>query len=69
MPPYEWGMMSTPYSPRPDISVGQKTTNWSGLLNNSTVQVSMIDNERQQEIDNFYKASEHKYMFYFLITL
>lgn len=56
MPPYEWGMMSTPYSPRPDISASGKRTNWDNMLNMPRSDVTMIDRGRQQEVDDFYKV-------------
>lgn len=56
MPPYEWGMMTTPYSPRPDISASGKATNWDNMLNMPRSDVTMIDRGRQQEVDDFYKV-------------
>lgn len=56
MPPYEWGMMSTPYSPRPDISASGKRTNWDNMLNMPRSDVTMMDWGRQQEVDDFYKV-------------
>lgn len=57
MPPYEWGMMTTPYSPRPDISTAGKPTNWDRMLHMPRSAATMIDLGRQQEVDDFYKVS------------
>lgn len=56
MPPYEWGMMTTPYSPRPDISASGKGTNWDNMLNMPRSDITMIDRGRQQEVEDFYKV-------------
>lgn len=66
MPPYEWGMMGTPYSPKPDIAAGSKGTNWDAMLNTPKSDVTMIDRGRQQEVDDFYKVRENKFGFHFL---
>ncbi|KAK5647583.1 hypothetical protein RI129_002475 [Pyrocoelia pectoralis] len=58
MPPYEWGMMTTPYSPRPDIVAGGKNTNWSRILHNPTQPITFLDVGRQKEIDDFYKLCQ-----------
>lgn len=54
MPPYEWGLVNTPYSPKPDIAVLQRTSN--KLLNLPRPGFSMLDPVRNEEVDNFYKV-------------
>lgn len=56
MPPYEWGLMSTPYSPKPDISCSGRKTNWNRMLHMPKPLFSMLDPGRQDEVDNFYKV-------------
>lgn len=56
MPPYEWGFMNTPYSPRPDIAINGKGNNWDRTLHMPRTAVSVIDAGRQQEVDDFYKV-------------
>lgn len=56
MPPYEWGMMNTPYSPRPDISTAGKPANWDRILHTPRTLATMVDLGRQQEVDDFYKV-------------
>lgn len=56
MPPYEWGMMTTPYSPRPDIAASGRGTNWRKMLNMPRSPVTFLDPGRQQEVDDFYKV-------------
>lgn len=56
MPPYEWGFMNTPYTPRPDISISGKITNWNKMLQMPRPKFSMLDAGRQQEVDDFYKV-------------
>ncbi|KAK9720037.1 hypothetical protein QE152_g22342 [Popillia japonica] len=58
MPPYEWGFMNTPYTPRPDISISGKPTNWNKMLQMPRPEFSMLDAGRQQEVDNFYKVAQ-----------
>lgn len=57
MPPYEWGFMNTPYSPRPDISICGKGTNWDRTLRMPRSQIGVLDAGRQQEVDDFYKVT------------
>lgn len=57
MPPYEWGLMKTPYSPRPDIAISGKGTNWNRTLRMARNEATLIDAGRQQEVDDFYKVS------------
>lgn len=56
MPPYEWGFMNTPYSPRPDIAMSGKGTNWDRTLRMPRTEVTLLDAGRQQEVDDFYKV-------------
>ncbi|KAK4885432.1 hypothetical protein RN001_001703 [Aquatica leii] len=58
MPSYEWGIMTTPYTPRPDIAVNGKGTNWDKILSMPKSPVTFLDRGRQQEIDNFYKVCQ-----------
>ncbi|XP_018329397.1 UPF0573 protein C2orf70 homolog [Agrilus planipennis] len=58
MPPYEWGLTKTPYSPRPDIAVGGKSTNWAKMLNMPPSPVTVVNLGRQQEINDFYKLTQ-----------
>ncbi|KAF2901420.1 hypothetical protein ILUMI_04767 [Ignelater luminosus] len=58
MPPYEWGMMNTPYSPRPDIAASGKGTNWNRMLQMPRSPVTFLDAGRQQEVDDFYKGCQ-----------
>ncbi|XP_017784065.1 PREDICTED: UPF0573 protein C2orf70 homolog [Nicrophorus vespilloides] len=57
MPPYEWGFMNTPYTPRPDIAVSSGKNNGK-YLKLPQPQFTMLDPGRQQEIDDFYKVSQ-----------
>ncbi|KAF5304896.1 hypothetical protein FQR65_LT00780 [Abscondita terminalis] len=58
MPPYEWGMMTTPYTPRPDIAVNGRGVSWDKILRMPKNPVTYQDVGRQQEIDNFYKLCQ-----------
>lgn len=59
MPPYDWGIMRTPYSPRPDIAA-MKGGPGPGLEPRRTI-ASGLDIGRQNGVDNFYRVSTRIY--------
>lgn len=56
MPPYEWGLIKTPYSPRPDLVAANQGKPQEVILESRKVQISTIDPVRQAQVDNFYKV-------------
>ncbi|KAJ8925983.1 hypothetical protein NQ315_009838 [Exocentrus adspersus] len=56
VPTYDWGGMNISYAPHPDASVYKKTRGYVTLPQS---QFSMIDAARQQEVDDFYLASQY----------
>lgn len=56
MPPYQWGLIKTPYSPMPDIAV-MKPAHTQFQFDKRNCPVSGLDIVRQSEVDNFYKVS------------
>ncbi|KAK9880481.1 hypothetical protein WA026_011726 [Henosepilachna vigintioctopunctata] len=57
MPSDEWGIMKTPYTPRPDIAVlGSTRANRHLKLPDNNI--SMGDPQRQREVDDFYIACQ-----------
>lgn len=61
MPPYEWGLINTPYTPRADIAIYGKPGNWNEILRMPERRYSMLDSGRQQEVDDFYKVHLNTY--------
>ncbi|KAL1501023.1 hypothetical protein ABEB36_006428 [Hypothenemus hampei] len=55
MPPQEWGVTTSPYTPHPDVSIFQKPCKYRTFPQS---EISMLDAARQQEIDNFYMACQ-----------
>lgn len=65
MPPYEWGIIKTPYSPRPDLVAANHGKSPGVMLESRNVQISTIDPVRQSEVDNFYRVRR---IYYFHTT-
>lgn len=51
MPLEEWGVMTSPYTPHPDIAILRKQTKY---LNFPQSEITMLDASRQREVDDFY---------------
>ncbi|XP_015433878.1 PREDICTED: uncharacterized protein LOC107189776 [Dufourea novaeangliae] len=56
MPPYEWGMQSTPYSPKPDIVAAKTRRNINRELKIISNEISTIDASRMKEVDDLFKG-------------
>ncbi|XP_015518448.1 ciliary microtubule inner protein 2C-like [Neodiprion pinetum] len=56
MPPYEWGLQSTPYSPRPDLVAAAKVRDYNRSLSVPRNNITTIDAGRMREIDDLYKG-------------
>ncbi|XP_043278732.1 uncharacterized protein [Venturia canescens] len=56
MPPYDWGVQKSPYSPKPDIVAGVKGRNLDRLLAVPFNDIETVDSVRLKEIDDFYKV-------------
>lgn len=59
MPPYEWGLTKTPYSPKPDLAAANHGKSNVTTLEDRKYTVASIDPVRQGEVDNFYRVG-HK---------
>ncbi|XP_050305537.1 protein FAM166C-like [Anthonomus grandis grandis] len=55
MPPQEWGVITSPYTPHPDISIFKKPCKYNRF---PLSEISMLDKARQQEVDDFYMACQ-----------
>ncbi|ENN72004.1 hypothetical protein D910_08675 [Dendroctonus ponderosae] len=55
MPAQEWGVLTSPYTPHPDISIYGKPSKY---LQFPPSGISMLDAARQQEVDDFYRACQ-----------
>lgn len=58
MPPYEWGVQSTPYSPRPDLVAAAKVRDYNKSLSVPRNNITTIDAGRMQEVDDLYKVTD-----------
>lgn len=56
MPPYEWGLIKTPYSPRPDLVAASHGKTEKDFAATGQIQISTIDPVMQAEVDNFYRV-------------
>lgn len=57
MPSQEWGVLTSPYTPHPDISIYGKPSKY---LKFPPSGISMLDAARQQEVDDFYSVRLRK---------
>lgn len=60
MPKDDWGIMSTPYSPKADLVAANKTARIDSLFEVKNFDLTFDDPARRKQIDDFFKVCQQQ---------